>query len=392
MVKRRLPRWPRLALQLGFLALTLIAVFVVRGNAEAWCPFGGVEAIYGFFHEGNLPCSLAVTNFYILGAILLLALVMRRGFCGYMCPIGTISEWTRRGAARIGIRVPEIPYRVDRRLSLLMYPFTALILFLTYRAGELVFRGFDPCYALLSRHGEDITFWTYVSAGVVLAGSAVVMLPFCRWLCPLAAVLNPFSRAGIMRVRRHESACIDCGRCARDCPMRIPVDQRMQVTEARCTSCLECIRSCPVDSALDWAPPGKASRRWPQWSIVAIVLASVGLAVAVGELFPMASYTWERGRLPEPAAITEFRIEELDCKGRATLLVRFLIRQDELEVDGPLRLEAWPSPATGRVRVSFDPALSDSLRIFQALTEPYYDVADDRWRLSPFRIEGYEPF
>ena len=81
-------------------------------------------------------------------------------------------------------------HSADRVLSLGKYVVLAVVLYLTYRAGELIFRGFDPCYALISKHGEDITFWTYAVSGAVLAGSLVSSVPFCRWLCPLAAVLN----------------------------------------------------------------------------------------------------------------------------------------------------------------------------------------------------------
>ncbi len=81
----------RKTLQFGFLALTLVAVFVVRGNAERWCPFGGLEALYTYTREGNLPCSLGVSNFYILGAVLLMTLILRRAFCGYVCPVGAIK-------------------------------------------------------------------------------------------------------------------------------------------------------------------------------------------------------------------------------------------------------------------------------------------------------------
>ena len=64
-------------------------------------------------------------------------------------------------AARIG--------RLGSALSVLKYGVLAIVLVLTYRAGELIFRGFDPCYALLSRHGEDITFWAYVASGAIVA-------------------------------------------------------------------------------------------------------------------------------------------------------------------------------------------------------------------------------
>ena len=41
----------------------------------------------------------------------------------------------------------------------------------------------------------------HTNAAVVLA-SLLVSLPFCRWLCPLAAVLNPLSRVALTRIRR----------------------------------------------------------------------------------------------------------------------------------------------------------------------------------------------
>jgi len=81
----------RRLVQFGFLALTIVGVYVLKGNAERWCPFGGVEAAYMYFSQGQMLCSLGVSNFYILGAVLILTLLLRRVFCGYMCPIGAIS-------------------------------------------------------------------------------------------------------------------------------------------------------------------------------------------------------------------------------------------------------------------------------------------------------------
>ena len=204
----------RRILQFGFLALTLVGVYVFRGNCERWCPFGGVETLYTYVTEGSLTCSLAISNFYILGGVLVMTLLLRRVFCGYMCPIGTISDWLQRGAARMGVRSVRVSARVDGWLSLLKYVLLAVILFFTYRSAELVFRAFDPCYALISRHGTDITFWAYVVAGAVVVASLFMVMPFCRWLCPLAAVLNPFSRVGLTRIKRDSDACLDCGECA----------------------------------------------------------------------------------------------------------------------------------------------------------------------------------
>ncbi len=380
----------RRSLQFGFLALTLVAVFIVRGSAERWCPFGGLEALHTYATEGNLPCSLGVSNFYVLGAVLLMTLILRRAFCGYICPIGTVSDWVRQIAGRAGLRPVRVSAGWDRWLSFLKYPILGLLLWLTYRAGELIFRGFDPCYALISRHGEDITAWAYVVSGAILVASLVVVLPFCRWLCPLAAALQPFSRVGLARVRRDEAACTDCGRCAAACPMRIPVDRVREVTEARCTACHSCVDACPVvrpRAPLAWGPPARWGRAWPRGILAAVLLALVGAAVAAALFSPMPSFTYERGERPGAVSTLDLQVGDLTCRGRANLLVYFLDRDDELALPGYLRLEAWPAPGSGRARISFDATRCDDARVRQAITEPYFNLAQNQWHASPFVIE-----
>ena len=154
-----------------FLVLVFVGVFGLQANCERWCPFGGVEAIYTYVAEGNMLCSLGVSNFFILGGVLVATLLVRRAFCGYMCPIGSLSEWLHSLGRRCGIPRLRVSSGWDRALSMLKYGVLVVVLVLTYRAGELIFRGFDPCYALLSRHGEDITYWAYVVSGAILVAS-----------------------------------------------------------------------------------------------------------------------------------------------------------------------------------------------------------------------------
>ena len=66
----------RRIVQVAFLALTLAGVFVFGGHAERWCPLGGIEALYGYTTAGNLICSLGVSNFYILGGVLVMTLLL----------------------------------------------------------------------------------------------------------------------------------------------------------------------------------------------------------------------------------------------------------------------------------------------------------------------------
>jgi ferredoxin len=389
-VRRRLSS--RALVQSAFVLLVVAGVFLVGGNAERWCPFGGAEAVYTYVHEGNLPCSLGVSNLFMFGGVLLTALLLRRAFCGYACPVGAISEWTRRLGGALGLRRREVPRLADTLLSSLKYGVLALVLVFTWRTGELVFRGYDPCYALLSRHGEDITSWAYAVSAAVLLASLFVSVPFCRWLCPLGALLNPFSRFAWWRVRREPSACSGCSMCTRVCPMNIPVHELEEVRAARCTACLECVGACPrkARGALEAAASGFVPRR-PRPLVVGALLFLLAAPVAASWLVPLPSFRWSRGDAAAATGRAELTIEGLSCRGKANLLTYFLTRDDDLELGGAVALEAWPGPGSARAVVRFDPAHVSAEDVQRAIVEAYFEPGTQRWRLSPFRIAGFEP-
>ena len=390
----------RRIVQAAMLALVLGSVFGLHANAEAWCPFGGIEALYTYAREGNLLCSLGVSNFYAVVALLASALLVRRAFCGYLCPIGTISEWIGSAARKLGFRPFQVPAAVDRGLSSAKYLLLVAILVFTWQASELVFRGYCPAYALLGRHGADITYWAYVVAGAIAVVSLVAAMPFCRWFCPLAAVLNPVSRFGLARVQRDPHACTECGRCTAWCPMAIPVDKVRQVTHSRCLACMKCSDVCPSKNTrpIAWGPPGWLGHAWPRGSVIGILLACAIAAAAAAYFAPFPSFIKSRGEEPGRVASLELRIRDLTCRGRANLLVGFLDRDDLYRIPGPsphtpgyYKLEAWPNPGVAVVRISYDPNKTDAEAVRRAVTEPYFDLGTNRWWHSPFVIEGYTP-
>jgi ferredoxin len=340
-------------------------------------------------------CSLGVSNFYMLAALLLVTLLLRRAFCGYVCPIGTISEWLGVGARRLGLKPAVVLYRVDRGFAALKYAVLAIILYFTWRYAELEFRVADPCYALISRHGEDITVWAYVVAAAIVLGSLVVTMPFCRWVCPLAAVLHPVSRFGLTRVKRDLDVCTSCGLCSRVCPTAIPVAQVREVKAARCLSCLSCMDACPRggQGAISWGPPNPLGRSWPQAVLVAILLSCMTAGVGAVYAFPLPSYTEViegRGDAPPETVTTELGIHNLACRGKASLLTYFVGRDDEYQISGYIKIEAWPGAGLARARITYDPTKTDEEAIKEAITEPYYDDGGGLWRMSPFEIEGYD--
>ena len=172
--------------------------------------------------------------------------------------------------------------------------------------------------------------------------------------------------------------------------MGIRVDRAEQVVASRCISCMECVSACPHadGGALEWGPPRRLGGRWPQSVLVVVLLACVGTAVAAVYAFPLPSFVWTRGDVPAKTARVQLDINNLGCRGNASLLVYFLSRDDELEIPGYVRLEAWPGPDPATARITFDPTQTNEAAIRDAIVEPYFDLTGGYFRTSPFEIVG----
>lgn len=376
-----------------FLALVLVGVFVFRKNLEVWCPFGGVECLSLYLHDGKMLCALGASNFFILAAVLLLTLGFKRVFCGYMCPLGALGEASRWLGGKLGVKPIEPRPAIGRGLSLLKYIILAGVLWGTFAATDLVIRHGDPCFAMIGSGTNEKVAWTaFVALGLLIAGSLFIWMPFCRWFCPFAAVLNIVSRLGLTRVHRDANTCVACGRCSRVCPMRIDVAGSVKVTNASCIACGECLQACPVKRTLTWRLADRYTVAHPaRWIPVTIVLC-LAAAVAAARAFPIPTFIDTRA-VERPPVVAECRlnIQGVTCSGSAKLLLFFLNRGDQFAVPGYLKVVTSPGPDAVEVRLQYDPQQTEPNALTSAIVEPYYDAAELRWRPSPFQVEGYDP-
>ena len=133
----------------------------------------------------------------------------KKAFCGWACPIGFLGEI----AARLDwMGTEEATTRSapgTNAAKLLRYAVLAVSLFFTYRMGELVLRGYDPFFRIFSGfgHGSVGPLSLAVPAATIL-GTRPVPMFFCRYLCPMGAVFDPFSRIGLLRVTRDASSAL----------------------------------------------------------------------------------------------------------------------------------------------------------------------------------------
>ncbi len=258
-------RSTRLLAQVGFLlAAGIEGVRLARGESlagvERYCPFGGLETAWSFVTRHSFSCTAGELNLALFLALLGLTLVARKAFCSWVCPVGSVSEWLFRLVRRPGRPVPvEPPAGVDRVLRWLRLPVLGVILVATWTTGELVFRGYDPYYILVSARGHDVRAWSYAILAGVLALGMVVPMAWCRYLCPLGVTLWPFAAVGRIRLRRNERHCTACAACTRACPHGIDVAASSEVRSGECTLCLECSAACPSTYAMElrlegWKP------------------------------------------------------------------------------------------------------------------------------------------
>lgn len=367
------PFWPRWAL---LAAVAGAAAWLAFGRGErsfeAFCPFGGAEALWGLFREGEFSCTLGPLNLAMLAAVLALAALAKKAFCGWLCPVGFLGELLAKAGTFLRRGRPLVPPAADAKLELLRYAALALALFFTYKTGELVLRGFDPYFLLFSGFGHGSM--GKISAAVLALtalGALLVPMFFCRYLCPLGALMDPLSRFAPARLRRDESKCTSCGLCARACPHSLPVDKAAEMKHADCTNCLDCAAACPEAGALRFGLFGLSPRP------ARLVPAALALLALFGGYNLRAAFT--RPTTSDdfgarPGAKVTFTVEGLRCKGTASYLASLFENE-------PGVASVVTYAAEHKAVFAYDPALTSPEKLKAVIERP---VKDDEGNSEEF--------
>ena len=249
-MKTRYIRYTMLSIIIAM--LIYLALGFGSSSFEAFCPFGGMESLWGLFTKGQFTCALGPLNLTMLIGVLALAIVAKKAFCGWVCPIGFIGELLNRMGKKIFPNRPVIDEKLDGKLKLLRYAALIASLYFTYKIGDLVIRGYDPFYAIFSGFGHGSLGWiTYTFMFLLLVGSLFVPMFFCRYLCPMGATFDPLSKIGFIKPVRDEDSCTQCLKCELACPQGLAPHKMIKVSHRDCTNCLECIDACEEKDTLE---------------------------------------------------------------------------------------------------------------------------------------------
>jgi MauM/NapG family ferredoxin protein len=260
-------------------------------------------------------------------AILSLTIVFGRVWCGWICPMGTISDFFSLRKKRTKKQKPRISLNreTDTHLRRIKYVFFIVILVAAV-FGNLTLFVADPI-ALITRFYSatlvpvvntivtGATTAAYkqgiftdaidaiegairgnilpVRTGIIEAGSiigivflSVILLNliaarfFCRYVCPLGGMLSLLSGYSLFK-RKVADKCSSCSGCEEACPMGI-IDQEDGYSSdpKECIACFKCLADCR-NKCTDFSATFEPGKKQPYDPGKREFLGSIGIA-AIG--------------------------------------------------------------------------------------------------------------
>lgn len=236
-------------------------------SVDAFLPIGGLMATKYFLFTGMVE-PVHPAGFVLFIGILVISLLMKKAFCGWICPIGTVSQLLWMAGEKLFGRNFRIIPQVDIPLRAVKYVLLALFILLigvamTPNMMLLFFitdyyKAVDVKMMMFFTHMSAVTMWTLAALFLL---SFLYKNVWCRYLCPYGALLGLLSKISPAKIERSDEKCIHCGACSRHCPSLIDVAHSVRISSSECFGCLTCASHCPSPEALDMKVKTKAGRK-----------------------------------------------------------------------------------------------------------------------------------
>lgn len=187
----------------------------------------------------------------IWGFLILLSPLIGRFGCGWLCFIGTLQDFSGQQALfKIPSSKPRWWMRVNRIVLTLAFFITAFaFFFVNLKSGMITHLQFNLGFLNMNFDNHYKQVWLYDCGGAILFG----LLLDRRWMCRNLCMMGGLCAAGATYSRLipvvDTDKCNFCGKCDRDCLVKIPITQYAArnnglVTNSECLICGKCIESC----------------------------------------------------------------------------------------------------------------------------------------------------
>jgi NosR/NirI family transcriptional regulator, nitrous oxide reductase regulator len=236
-----------LALLVGFIALALVGFFrksvrlkyITLAAAVGYMGFvkSRLVSVVDLFAvaDWNLPVFKYNLAWYLLSFFVLASTVLwGRLYCGRICAFGALTQL-------MDLIVPpklrvEVPAKLEQRANTIKYGLlVAVLAYFVATRDVAVYRYVEPFWMF----GLFGTTAMWIGLVVLLLATVFIRNLYCRFLCPVGALLGVISKLTVFKIKRW-SECNTCKICEKTCEwgaIRGP-----KIIEAECVRCDDCER------------------------------------------------------------------------------------------------------------------------------------------------------
>ena len=184
------------------------------------------------------PFSLLVWAVTLVGFVL-----WGRGlFCGWLCPFGAMQEFAHHLGRLLRVPQVDVPADWDNRLKWIKYLVLFGLIAVMFTAPARLDKAIEVEPFKTAVTTFFIREWYYVAYAVgLLLLSMVLFKGFCRYVCPLGAVM---AIGGLIRTRKWIDRRGECGTPCQLCRVKCSygaIKKTGEIQYSECFQCLDCV-------------------------------------------------------------------------------------------------------------------------------------------------------
>jgi NosR/NirI family nitrous oxide reductase transcriptional regulator len=209
--------------------------------------FSGLRQIYILLIKHDFSWAKIQPFWTPLAIVAVLSILLGRFFCGWFCAFGACNDFLFALSKKL---FPKNQLRLNQKFDsyfkYLKYVVLVLIIVCVWTFNLIPADAFDPwaAFARLGNVFHNGFSWGLLVLALIGSGGMVIERFFCRYLCPLGAVLALLSKIKPTTIQKPSSHCGHCQLCSNSCPMNINLAAVETVPGGECIRCLKCVSVC----------------------------------------------------------------------------------------------------------------------------------------------------
>ena len=258
--KDRVWKWVRMVVQYAALVVFLIFMYLTLASGIGSGPGAPINLFSRLNPLQALTAMIGgrefIGNYWPALITVAVTLAFGRVWCAWFCPLGAVLELFGIKGRRIALQeLRKLKYVI--LFSILIMAAFGSLAFMYFEPITIIIRGITTGakpildYAQIANKKDFIwpgfDWWMIgVPFVLVLLLNIVEKRFWCRYLCPLGALIGLGSKISWVKRRVNQMSCVKCGDCAAICPMgAISPDNDFKSDPAECIMCMDCAVPCP---------------------------------------------------------------------------------------------------------------------------------------------------